>query len=148
MSCRNHNTAPTNKQPQTPTQKSIIQFPALADSLDILFFKKPFTDKERYQRYFKILHVKDSVLVKTLNYSLQLEVVEDLLSPKKCMSEGKIILPLGGDAFKTIYFSRMETDCPYLYLIKDGHFLYYPMDTALNRMLNIGEKNAVEPLSY
>lgn len=67
-----------------------------------------------------------------------------LEKPLNCLSEGKIIIPLKGDAFRVIYFSRLTTKCPYVYQIKDGLFLYYDMDPELDRKLAELESNSKE----
>lgn len=145
VACRNHQIVHTDHQPKSKNLNKEVYFSNKVDSLDILYFNKPYTDKERYQRYYKVVHTTDTAFINTLTIALQQNIVEDLQHPKKCMSEGKIILPLGGDAYKMIYFSRKETNCPYIYIIKDGHFLYYSMDAALNKLLNTLESTAVEP---
>lgn len=119
--------------------------PSRVDSIDILYFKKPFVDEERYQRFFSVAHTSDSLLIDALRSAMEKSVQQDLQSPKECRSEGKMIIPLGADAFKVIYFSRNETNCPYLYVIENGHFLYYKMDTLLNSALNRLESVATEP---
>lgn len=109
--------------------------------VDILYFKKPFTDSVRYTRYYKISQSTDSVFFASLKMLLKQDH-EKLEGPRKCLSEGKIQIPLGGDAFKVVYFSRVETGCAYLYIIKDGSFLYYGMPADLNQYLVELEKQA------
>lgn len=144
ISCKEkkNNTKQHNASNQNETNRFV---PSVVDSVDILYFNKPFTDAERYQRFFRIVHVGDTAVINSLRTAFQNTVTEDLLNPKKCKSEGKIIVPTGGDAFKIIYFSRLETKCAYLYVIENGHFLYYQMDSSLNRLLNSLEFEAVEP---
>jgi hypothetical protein len=118
--------------------------PGKVDSFDILYYKKPFSDSTRYTRYFRVIHTSDSTLVSELNKIFNGNFVK-LMEVKKCLSEGKIILPIGGDAFRVVYFSRIDTDCSYLYYIKDGEFYYYEMSSLLKEKLNAFEKVAVEP---
>lgn len=105
---------------------------------DILYFKKPFTDTLRYTRFFISVQTADTVLIQLLNEVIR-ETPEKLAGPKKCFSEGKIQLPLGGDAFKVVYFSRLTTVCPYVYTIENGMFHYYKMSAALSDKLTILE---------
>jgi hypothetical protein len=66
-----------------------------------------------------------------------------LEKPRPCLSEGKIIIPKGGDAFKVIYFSRSkEASCNYIYDIRDGVFYYHPLSGELESSLNNFENGA------
>jgi hypothetical protein len=121
----------------------ISVIPNKVDSFDILFYIKPFSDSTRYTRYFKISHASDSVTVNEMNKIFRSSFIK-LTEVKKCQSEGKIIVPVGGEVFRVIYFSRTGADCAYLYYIKDGEFYYYEMSPLLNEKLNAFEKVAVE----
>jgi hypothetical protein len=109
--------------------------------VDILYFKKPFTDSVRYTRFYKVTQSTDSVFFESLKRALA-QHHQKLEAPRKCLSEGKIQIPLGGDAFKVVYFSRAETGCNYLYIIQDGAFLYYEMPADVNRYLIELEKQS------
>lgn len=114
------------------------------DSLDILFFTKPFTDSSRYTRYFSVVKVKDSSFESTLSNTLKGPsfIME---KQRPCLSEGKINIPKGGDAYKVLYFSRSgEKQCRYIYEIKDGVFLYYQIPDEMVAALNKLEKVAVK----
>lgn len=114
------------------------------DSIDILYFTKPFTDSTRYTRYFSVAKVKDSSLDTSLSKILNSpSALMD--KPRSCLSEGKIIIPKGGDAYKVLYFSRSgEKQCRYIYEIKDGMFLYYQVPDEMVATLNKLEKVAVK----
>ena len=112
------------------------------DSVDILYFTKPFTDSTRYTRYFSAVKVGDSSFVNALEAALNgpSAVLE---KPLPCLSEGKIIIPKGGDAFKVIYFSRSkEASCNYIYDIRDGVFYYHPLSGEIVSWLNNFETRA------
>jgi hypothetical protein len=112
------------------------------DSVDILYFIKPFTDSTRYARYFSAVKVGDSSFVNALEAALDgpSSVLE---KPRPCLSEGKIIIPRGGDAFKVIYFSRSkEASCNYIYDIRDGVFYYHPLSGEIVKGLNNFETGA------
>lgn len=112
------------------------------DSLDILYFTKPFTDSSRYTRFFSAVKVGDSSFLKTLEAALRGPSVV-LEKPRPCFSEGKIIIPRGGDVFKVIYFSRAgEASCNYIYDIRDGVFYYYPLSGEMVSWLNDFEPRA------
>lgn len=114
------------------------------DTLQLVYYKKPFSDKERYTRFFRTASTVDSVLSRQLKAILSLPgVKQDSIRP--CLSEGKVLIPLKGDAFQVVYFSRMETPCRYLYLIRDGSFYYYEMNALIEERLNAGEKLSKEP---
>lgn len=118
----------------------------LADSFDIVYYKKPFNDPERYARFFRVAHVRDTLLRGDIEKLLRLPGVKED-SVRKCMSEGKIILPLKGDAFRVVYFAREQKPCSYLYLIKDGSFYYYELTSQLKDRLDQFEREAKEPQS-
>jgi hypothetical protein len=116
--------------------------PLSGDSIDILYFTKPFTDTLRYTRYFSAVKVSDSSFLEALDAALSgPSAVLD--KPRPCLSEGKIILPKGGDAFKVIYFSRsQEPSCNYIYDIRDGLFYYHPLSLEISSGLNAFETRA------
>lgn len=121
-----------------PTQEIKM---ATADSVEVLYYRKPFTDKERYTRYFSNLVTKDTGFIQMLQSLLRMPgVKEDSL--RACMSEGKINIPLKGDAYQVVYFSREEKPCNYLYVIRGGEFFYYMLDERLQQKLNELEKQA------
>jgi hypothetical protein len=114
------------------------------DSIDILYFTKPFTDSSRYTRYFSVVKVSDSTLERLLSKTLA-GPSSIMDKPRPCLSEGKIVIPKGGDAFKVLYFSRTgDKQCRYIYEIKDGQFLYYQITEELEAGLNKFEKIAVK----
>jgi hypothetical protein len=119
-------------------------FPSGVDRFEVVYYKKPFTDSTRYYRFFRVAITSDSSVISEMN-RVFIGSYEKLDEVKKCLSEGKLIIPLGGDAYRTIYFSRLETGCPYLYYIKDGAFYYFELSPVLNDKLNDLEKIAVEP---
>lgn len=112
-----------------------------ADSVEVLYYRKPFTDKERYTRFFSSLVTKDKMFIQSLQALLRLPgVKEDSL--RACMSEGKINIPLKGDAYQVVYFSREAKPCNYFYVIREGQFFYYLLDDSLLGKLNELEKQA------
>jgi hypothetical protein len=118
--------------------------PFATDSIDVLFFKKPFTDSSRYTRYFIMAMAKDSSFEAALSSTLK-GPSSIMDKPRTCLSEGKIIIPKGGDAYKTLYFSRSgEKQCRYIYEIKEGLFLYYQIPDDVVAVLNELEKHAVK----
>jgi hypothetical protein len=117
--------------------------PAPADSVDIVYYKKPFTDPERYTRFFSAARVSDSTFRAALDSLLVLPGVRQD-SVRDCMSEGKILEPLKGDAFRIIYFARSGNTCNYLYQIRDGAFYYYELPVHIKGMLDVYEKKAKE----
>jgi hypothetical protein len=141
--------AACNSEQKTNNKESVdvpvlaIPEPGLvtADSVEVLYFKKPFTDKERYTRFFSTIVTKDTGLIRSLTSILVLQgVKEDSL--RACMSEGKFNIPLKGDAYQVVYFSREVKPCSYLYVIRDGQFYYYQLDEHLRQKLNELEKQA------
>lgn len=139
----------TEKEPVDSTAMNAQVVPSVQplvqeDSLQLVYYKKPFLDKERYTRFFRTVSAKDTVLGRQLKMILSLPgAKQDSIRP--CYSEGKVLIPLKGDAFQVIYFSRMEAPCRYLYLIRDGAFYYYEMDALVEERLNDWEKFSKEP---
>lgn len=129
---------------QASRKNDALFLPSVIDSFEVVYYKKPFTDSSRYYRFFEVAITNDSSFIKEMNQVLA-GTFDKLPEVKKCLSEGKLIIPMGGEAYQTIYFSRLETGCPYLYYIKDGAFYYYEITKLLNEKLNLLEKLAVEP---
>lgn len=141
----NSETLPADSIPvQTEEKPDAAIIPPGVDSFEIIYYKKPFEDSTRYSRFFKVLNTNDSTVIREIRQGLA-GSFEKLPEVKKCLSEGKLIIPLGGDAYRTLFFSRLETDCPYLYYIKDGAFFYFKITPVMNERLNVLEKLAVEP---
>lgn len=105
------------------------------DSLQLLFYDNPDGDSLRYSRFYSYTISKDSALIKTLLNDLN-QPFEQLGEVKDCRSEGKIYLFAEQEPAKTIYFSTRCDSCCYLYFIKDGAFLYFPLTKELNTLLN------------
>jgi len=55
------------------------------------------------------------------------------------------MIHLGGDAYKTFYFSRGADSCRYVYLIQNGEFHYFELDRVIEKKLDSLEKMAKEP---
>lgn len=140
----------TSQDPATKDTVAIIDQPAFAsrpprpDSIEVIYYKKPFTDKERYTRFFSNLVTRDTGLIGTLMSVLALPGVRED-SIRTCMSEGKINIPLKGDAYQVVYFSRETSPCNYLYIIRNGQFFYYTLDATIMEKLNQLEKLAKNP---
>lgn len=122
-------------------QPAVVSVPLRPDSIEVIYYKKPFTDKERYTRFFSNLVTRDTGLIGTLINVLALPGVRED-SIRSCMSEGKINIPLKGDAYQVVYFSREANPCNYLYVIRNGHFFYYTLDGTILEKLNQLEKLA------
>lgn len=124
----------TRESAEKEVREEIFIPATIQGQVDILYFRKPFTDSVRYTRYYRVAQTTDTSFFAGLRAALQ-QRFEKLDAPRKCLSEGKMQVPLGGDAFKVVYFSRKETGCPYLYVIKDGMFYYFELPAELNRFL-------------
>ena len=124
--------------------QTIQYIPNAVDSIDLLYFKKPYTDSLRYQRFFTYLRSGDSTLIQALRENLH-QPFQEFTGPVNCLSEGKIIIPHGGDAFRIVYFSRTEAPCSYLYVIDNGRFRYYSLAKDVKEKLDKWEGLAVEP---
>ena len=113
--------------------------------IEILYFKDPDGDSLRYTRYYTYLATADTGVVNKLSRNLE-QPFEKLPAVKPCRSEGKIYIPQGGEAVKTIFFSTRCDSCCYIYQIKDGEFLYYKILPGLRDDL-IKSKPLAEELS-
>jgi hypothetical protein len=140
IACQNK---PIDKTTETDSSATLY-IPDAVDSIDLLYFKKPYTDSLRYQRFFTYLQSGDSTLIQALRENLN-QPFQEFVGPVNCLSEGKIIIPHGGDAFRIVYFSRTEAPCSYLYVIDNGRFRYYPLTEKVKAKLYQWEGLAVEP---
>jgi hypothetical protein len=141
IACNSEQKAGSSDSQSIPVSLSPEITKVTSDSVEVLYYRKPFTDKERYTRFFSSLVTKDIGFIQSLKSILLLPgVKEDSL--RACMSEGKINIPLKGDAYQVVYFSREEKPCNYLYVIRDGQFYYYLLDEPVLQKLNELEKGA------
>jgi hypothetical protein len=113
---------------------------ARTDSLQILYYDNPDGDSLKYTRFYTHTNNRDSGTINLLLAELNnpFELRNEL---KKCRSEGKLYLYGEKESLKTIYFSTRCDSCCYLYFIKDGAFLYFPLSKNFNNIIN---KNKVE----
>ena len=114
------------------------------DSLQILFFNDPDGDSLRYTRFYSHTTSKDSTTINTLLEDLN-QPFEQLKKIKKCRSEGKLYLFAGQEPLKTIYFSTRCDSCCYLYFIKDGAFLYFPLSIDFASVIANEKAKAQKP---
>jgi hypothetical protein len=140
----------TSEDPATKDTVAVVEQSAFApgplrpDSIEVIYYQKPFTDKERYTRFFSNLVTRDTGLIRNLMSVLALTGVKED-SIRTCMSEGKINIPLKGDAYQVVYFSREANPCNYLYVIRNGQFFYYTLDATIMEKLNQMERLAKKP---
>ena len=138
ISCADDKKAPAKESPsEYQPKKGLEAEPAIqkTDSLQILFYDDPDGDSLRYARFYSYTTSKDSVVINALLKDLD-KPFEQLNQVKKCRSEGKLYLFAEKEPLKTIYFSTRCDSCCYLYFIKDGAFLYFPLSKELNAILN------------
>ncbi len=119
-------------------------FNAAADSLQILYYDDPDGDSLRYSRFYSYVSTADTLVLNTLMSDLHRPFVETG-ERRQCRSEGKIYLYGDSEPLKTIYFSTRENGCRYLYLIRDGNFLYFDMGPETVRMLEQQQAGSIKP---
>ncbi len=111
------------------------------DSVQVLYYDDPDGDSLRYSRYFRYAVTADTGTIKQLMSGFQTPFAGQL-QPRDCKSEGKMFLFAGEQEIKTVYFSTRCDTCCYLYFIKDGRFLYFPLDdTTRNIILELKKKS-------
>lgn len=115
-----------------------------ADSLQILYYDNPDGDSLRYARFFTYTETNDSLKVNSLLKELN-QVFIQHGKPKNCRSEGKLFLLNKADVLKTIYFSTRGDTCSYLYFIKDGGFIYFPLSENAKKFLIENKSLAHKP---
>ena len=116
-----------------------------ADSLVIVFYKDPHgTDSLRYTRFYTQCAVTESDFIRLLTSQLA-ENAEMLEKVKQCRSEGKIWCFSGGEIFQTIYFSGFNSQCNFMYIIKNGLFYYCRLNPDFSTKLNAYKKLATDP---
>lgn len=128
-----------------------------ADSVQVLFYNDPYgKDSLRYARFFKHYNTSDTAIVKPL-----LKGLDQLFSVRNevlnCRSEGKLFFFKGGKELKTVYFNTggkakaiktklpKVADCAFLYFIKDGVFIYLPIQSETVALLQSLKPKAVNP---
>lgn len=112
---------------------SVVKF---TDSVQVLFYKDPDGDPERYTRFYTHAEVKDSGFASTVLNALD-QPFQEYSRVKECRSEGKMYLFQQGidDPLQTIYFSTRCDSCCYVYYIKNGQFYYMNMTDDLSQQL-------------
>lgn len=127
------------------TKTSSIQ-PAMVntDSLEIIYYDNPDGDSLRYTRFYRYFASNDTAIIGPLLAALA-QPYQQLSQVKKCRSQGKIHLYANQEPIKTIYFSTRCDTCCYAYLIKDGSFLYFPMQDSLKNILLEKKGKAIKP---
>lgn len=118
---------------------------APADSLQILYYDDPDGDSLRYARYYTYVATADTAVLGVFERVLKTPYTE---TPQRrpCRSEGKIYLFGKAEPLKTVYFStRYHDGCRYLYVIRDGNFLYFDMGPELITVLEQQRSYALIP---
>lgn len=130
-----------------------------ADSVQVLFFTDPYgKDSLRYTRFFKHFNTSDTSVVNPLLNNLdRMFILRNEVMP--CRSEGKLFFFKGEQELKTVYFNTQSlasasskssgksfnSDCAYMYFIKDGGFYYFPIQPATIELLLKLKPKAVKP---
>ncbi len=130
-----------------------------ADSVQVLFFTDPYgKDSLRYTRFFKHFNTSDTSVVNPLLNNLdRMFILRNEVMP--CRSEGKLFFFKGEQELKTVYFNTqslasassksngksLNSDCAYMYFIKDGGFYYFPIQSATIELLLKLKPKAVKP---
>jgi hypothetical protein len=106
------------------------------DSVQVLFYKDPDGDPERYTRFYTHVTLTDSGFTKSLLNSLD-QSFQEFSQVKNCRSEGKMYLfkQGGNDPLQTVYFSTRCDSCCYVYYINNGLFYYMNMSNDLSQQL-------------
>ena len=114
------------------------------DSLQIIYYDDPDGDSLRYTRFYSYLSSTDSGFIQQVVQQLN-QPFQQLNENKPCRSEGKIYLYQKAESAKTIYFSTRCDSCCYLYFIKDGAFLYFPMAPEVGEIIKKKKSEAQKP---
>jgi len=109
------------------------------DSLEVIYYDNPDGDSLRYSRFYQYLPSN-----RTIHSNLE-QAFETRNSSMNCRSEGKIYLYRELEPVKTVYFSTRCDTCCYIYFIKDGAFLYFPLSDNLKRSLKENKANSKRP---
>ncbi len=114
------------------------------DSMQVLYYDEPDGDSLRYSRYFRYAVTADTGTIVQLLSGFQ-KPFADQLQPRDCRSEGKMFLFAGEQEVKTVYFSTRCDTCCYLYFIKDGRFLYFPMNDTTRTLIGVLKTKSLKP---
>lgn len=114
---------------------------AEADSISVLFYKRPFTDdKEQYTRFYTSYQSGSDTVIALLRANMAQPFTEDSL--RDCRSEGKMFVFSKGKVAQTIYFTTQSAQCTHLYFINTGRYYYFPYQEALQKRLQVLKKLA------
>lgn len=114
------------------------------DSIQVLYYDDPDGDSLRYSRFFRYAVTADTGTIQQLISGLY-STYTDQLQPRACRSEGKMFLFAGEQEVKTVYFSTRCDSCCYLYFIKDGRFLYFPLDDTTRTLIRELKAKSLKP---
>ncbi|MDX2047982.1 MAG: hypothetical protein SFU87_14420 [Chitinophagaceae bacterium] len=117
------------------------------DSVQLLYYKDPYGDPERYTRFFTVLSTADTSLINPVLHNLdRIFFKQDKV--RDCRSEGKMYLfnRQNEDPLQTIYFSTRCDSCCYLYYIKNGAFYYFSLDNNTKQVLSANKAKSKEPV--
>jgi hypothetical protein len=115
-----------------------------ADSLQVLYYDNPDGDSLRYSRFFSYANIIDSGKVNAFLRELNQSFIKQE-SKRNCRSEGKLFLLNKEEILKTIYFSTRGDSCSYMYLIKDGLFVYFSLSDNAKKFLEENKHVAKKP---
>lgn len=136
-----------NGKPAIKEDTGLIKGLAGLDSAEVIFYKDPYGDSLRYTRFFTFTTLKDSATLKTISAALADTSYTIKAGQPACRSEGKIILHLSADVFKTVYFSTKCDSCCYLYVINEGQFANFPLPGGVRTVLENAKPLAKEPMA-
>lgn len=117
------------------------------DSAEVIFYKDPYGDSLRYTRFFTFTTLKDSSTLKTIKAALADSNYIIKAGQPDCRSEGKIILHLSVEVYKTVYFSTKCDTCCYLYVINEGRFAKFSLPMGVRSVLENAKLLAKEPIA-
>lgn len=149
-SCANNNTkadqelAPPRDTVVLRKGLDIIPDVKFTDSVQVLFYKNPDGDPERYTRFYTHVTLTDSGFTKSLLNGLD-QPFQEYSQVKNCRSEGKMYLfkQGGNDPLQTLYFSTRCDSCCYVYYINNGLFYYMNMNEDLSQQLKALRSKAI-----
>ncbi|MFZ4059209.1 MAG: hypothetical protein ACOYKE_13790 [Ferruginibacter sp.] len=116
------------------------------DSIVLVHFTDPYgPDSLRYTRFYTQVSIVDSFTIRLLQQSLNTAYTRED-QKRNCRIEGKIWCFSKGKIFQTIYFSSgKESQCRFMYWIKDGSFYFFPYAQSLELLLNQWRMKEIMP---
>lgn len=106
------------------------------DSIVFVFYKDPLgKDSLRYTRYYTQYSTTKTTDISIAKAQINLPT-QRLEKVRKCRSQGKVWCFSKGEIFQTLYFSDFESECSFMFFIKNGLFYYSNLTPSFKQAID------------